>query len=179
LTPRLRWRHGVAGLPSETVVGLDHYDGHVDARYSSAPGQWAEQTSTAVYLQNSTTLAGAWTATLGGRSQRMEQRAHQDAYAAWFTPALDGEGARSRQAVGLHRDFAAGARFLVGRNAAHGADRPFAVRAEQEHVVRAPVRARVVIPVQIVPGLIAALQEQYHSFNETYANVGWSKGPVH
>jgi hypothetical protein len=32
--------------------------------------------------------------------------------------------------------------------------------AEQEHVVRAPVRSRVVVPVQFVPNLIAALQEQ-------------------
>lgn len=52
--------------------------------------------------------------------------------------------------------------------------------AETEHVVRAPVRARVVVPVQFVPNLIAALQEHLRVFSETYANVGWSKqGPVH
>jgi hypothetical protein len=51
--------------------------------------------------------------------------------------------------------------------------------AEQEHVIRAPVRTRVVVPVQFVPNLIAALQEQMRAFSETYSNVGWSKGPVH
>jgi len=52
-------------------------------------------------------------------------------------------------------------------------------QAEADHVVRAPVRVKVVVPVQVMPSLIAALQEQLRSFNESYANVGWSKGPVH
>jgi hypothetical protein len=51
--------------------------------------------------------------------------------------------------------------------------------AQQEHVVRAPVRVRVVVPVQIVPSLVAALQDQLRSYHESYANVGWSKEPVH
>ena len=51
--------------------------------------------------------------------------------------------------------------------------------AEQQHIVRAPVRARVVVPVQFVPNLIAALQEHMGVFAEAYSNVGWSKGPVH
>ena len=51
--------------------------------------------------------------------------------------------------------------------------------AESEHVVRAPVRARVVVPVQFVPNLVAALQEHMRVFSETYSNVAWSKGPVH
>ena len=51
--------------------------------------------------------------------------------------------------------------------------------AAADHVVRAPVRVRVVVPVQVMPSLISALQEQYRSFTESYANVGWSKGPVH
>lgn len=51
--------------------------------------------------------------------------------------------------------------------------------AQQEHLVRAPVRVRIVVPVQIIPSLITALQDQLHSFNDAYANVGWSKGPVH
>jgi hypothetical protein len=51
--------------------------------------------------------------------------------------------------------------------------------AEQEHVVRAPVRTRVVVPVQFVPTLIAALQEHMRQFSETYSNVGWTKDPVH
>jgi hypothetical protein len=51
--------------------------------------------------------------------------------------------------------------------------------AESDHVVRAPVRARVVVPVQFVPNLVAALQEHMRVFSESYSNVGWSKGPVH
>ena len=41
--------------------------------------------------------------------------------------------------------------------------------------MRAPVRARVVVPVQFVPNLIAALQEHMRVFSETYSNVGWTK----
>jgi hypothetical protein len=51
--------------------------------------------------------------------------------------------------------------------------------AEADHVVRAPVRVRVVVPVQFVPNLIAALQEHMRVFSESYSNVGWTKGPVH
>lgn len=51
--------------------------------------------------------------------------------------------------------------------------------AQDNHVVRAPVRARVVVPVQFLPNLVAALQEHMRVFSESYANVGWTKGPVH
>ena len=51
--------------------------------------------------------------------------------------------------------------------------------AESDHVVRAPVRAKIVVPVQFVPNLVAALQEHMRVFSESYSNVGWSKGPVH
>lgn len=53
--------------------------------------------------------------------------------------------------------------------------------AEAEHVVRAPVRARIVVPVQFVPTLIAALQEHIRVFGESYGNGGLGKapGPVH
>ena len=98
LTPRLRWRHGLGSLASETVLGLDYYDGDVDAEYSTAPRQTAAQTSTAVYFQNTTGLTEAWALTLGGRSQRMAQEAHQDAYAPWFSPAVDGDATRRRNA---------------------------------------------------------------------------------
>jgi hypothetical protein len=49
--------------------------------------------------------------------------------------------------------------------------------AESEHVVRAPVRVKVVVPVQFVPNLIGALQEHWRVFSESYGNVGWNKGP--
>jgi hypothetical protein len=53
--------------------------------------------------------------------------------------------------------------------------------AESEHVVRAPVRAKVVVPVQFMPNLIAALQEHWRGFNESYGTVGGNKdaGPIH
>lgn len=51
--------------------------------------------------------------------------------------------------------------------------------AETEHVVRAPVRSKIVVPVQFLPNLIAALQEHMRVYSESYADVGWTKGPVH
>jgi hypothetical protein len=53
--------------------------------------------------------------------------------------------------------------------------------AEHEHLVRAPVRAKIVVPVQFMPNLIAALQEHWRVFSESYSDVGWNKGagPVH
>src|SRR5947209_9430095 len=53
--------------------------------------------------------------------------------------------------------------------------------AESDHIVRAPVRVKVVVPVQFVPNLIAALQEHWRVFSESYNNVGWNKGagPIH
>jgi hypothetical protein len=53
--------------------------------------------------------------------------------------------------------------------------------AESEHVVRAPVRVKIVVPVQFVPNLIAALQEHWRVFTESYSNAGWNKGagPIH
>src|SRR5919112_3602963 len=52
--------------------------------------------------------------------------------------------------------------------------------AEAEHIVRAPVKARVVMPVQFVPTLIAALQENLRIFSESHSpQPPDPKGPVH
>lgn len=51
--------------------------------------------------------------------------------------------------------------------------------AENQHVVKAPVRARIVVPVQFLPNLVTALQEHMRVFSDTYSNVGWTKEPVH
>jgi hypothetical protein len=48
--------------------------------------------------------------------------------------------------------------------------------AQESHVVKAPVRARMVVPVQMVPGLIAALQENFRLYQESFAPP---KGPLH
>ena len=50
--------------------------------------------------------------------------------------------------------------------------------AEADHVVRAPVRAKIVVPLQVVPNLIAALQEHMRIFSES-TGASWDKGPVH
>ncbi len=55
--------------------------------------------------------------------------------------------------------------------------------AEADHVVRAPIRARLVLPVQFVPTLIAALQENMRIFSESHQQqapqpVPPGKGPV-
>ena len=49
-------------------------------------------------------------------------------------------------------------------------------QAQTTHAVRAPVRVRLVVPVQMVPGLIAALQENHRLYQESY---GPTKGPLH
>lgn len=50
--------------------------------------------------------------------------------------------------------------------------------AAEEHVVHAPVRARMVLPVQFIGPLIAALQENLRIYTESTQNQG-PKGPVH
>lgn len=50
--------------------------------------------------------------------------------------------------------------------------------AEAEHVIKAPVRVKIVLPLQVVPNLIAALQEHMKVFAESTGAV-WDKGPVH
>jgi hypothetical protein len=54
--------------------------------------------------------------------------------------------------------------------------------AESDHIVRAPIKARVVMPVQFIPTLIAALQENLRIFSESHQppqSPGDVKGPVH
>jgi len=49
-------------------------------------------------------------------------------------------------------------------------------QAQSSHLVKAPVRARMVVPVQMLPGLIAALQENFRLYQESF---GPTKGPLH
>ena len=51
--------------------------------------------------------------------------------------------------------------------------------AASEHVVRAPVRAKIVVPVQFIPNLISALQEHMRVFSESTGATWEQKGPVH
>jgi hypothetical protein len=52
-------------------------------------------------------------------------------------------------------------------------------QAEAEHVVPAPVRVNVVVPLQLVPNLITALQEQMRAFSEQNGSGPWGQGPIH
>ena len=55
--------------------------------------------------------------------------------------------------------------------------------AESTQTVRAPVVARIAVPFGVVPGLIAALQEQMRAIQESQAQAteqSWpTKGPLH
>ena len=46
--------------------------------------------------------------------------------------------------------------------------------------IEAPVKVKIVVPTQLVPALVAALQENMRIYQDSYSNVGWGKGkPVH
>jgi iron complex outermembrane receptor protein len=105
-TPRLRWRHDLAVMPSETVVGFDYYRAEVTSNNTGFADQGAEQTSTAFYLQNVSQLSERLSLTLGARRQRMAQEAHQDPYAPFFSPAMKGRTTRSRSAFDLGLAYA-------------------------------------------------------------------------
>ena len=48
--------------------------------------------------------------------------------------------------------------------------------AQSSHVVKAPVRAKLVVPIPLIPGLIAALQENFRLHQESY---GPPRGGLH
>jgi hypothetical protein len=52
-------------------------------------------------------------------------------------------------------------------------------QAQSTHMVKAPVRARMVVPVQMIPGLIAALQENFRLYQESFGHPGPPQGPLH
>jgi hypothetical protein len=54
--------------------------------------------------------------------------------------------------------------------------------AEASQTVRAPVVARIALPFGVVPGLIAALQEQLRAMQDAQTSqeqASWPKGPLH
>lgn len=114
-TPRLRWRHGLGSLDSETVVGADFYDAEVKDTNQGSPNQLASQKSSAFYFQNLTNLTSALSLTLGGREQRMKQTAQQDAYPAWGQPELNGNATRSRSAYDIGLTYGVGSWQVFGK----------------------------------------------------------------
>lgn len=114
LTPRLRWQHGLAGLASETVFGIDWYHGEVESAtqssFSGANLQTGRQISRAAYVQNTTRLPAGLTLSLGLRRQEVDQRA-TDRQAA-----LTGQATRARNAHELGLSWqASDALRLYGR----------------------------------------------------------------
>lgn len=118
VTPRLRWRHDLYALPSETVAGFDYYDGKVNSDNTGYANQSASQTSSSVYLQNVTKFTEQLSLTLGGRSQRMKQNADQDAYGSgWsYSPAMDGDSTRTQSAYDIGLAYAAGGWRIYGKS---------------------------------------------------------------
>jgi iron complex outermembrane recepter protein len=113
-TPKLRWAHSLGAFDSETVMGLDHYNGKVAAAVNGAPfndtpdNSGAAENSTAIYAQNTTRPGGGWSIITGLRSQHMIQSARQDSFvnSIWYTcsgpcPASSGSAALSRTAYEL------------------------------------------------------------------------------
>jgi iron complex outermembrane recepter protein len=126
LTPRLRWQHGMGNLASETVIGVDYYDGRVKANYNgvsfvTTERQSAEQKSRALYLQNTTSLDRHWMISVGARSQRMDQRSSQGVFFSDFgfgpflSPAFSGSAVRTRNAGDLGVIYQTDAWRLYGK----------------------------------------------------------------
>ena len=51
--------------------------------------------------------------------------------------------------------------------------------AAADRVLKAPVRARIVVPMGFVPNLINALQEHLRACTESGGSPGWDKPAVH
>ncbi len=51
--------------------------------------------------------------------------------------------------------------------------------AEADHVVRAPVKVAIALPLAIVPSLITALQEHVRALPDQAPPENWGTGPVH
>ena len=49
--------------------------------------------------------------------------------------------------------------------------------AETQKVLRAPVRARIVVPIQFVPNLISALQDHLRAFSDGTPTIGLKARP--
>jgi len=81
LSPRLRWSHGLAGLPSTTVVGFDWSDASLDQDQADSPGGAISKTVTldrdggGLYLHNTTEPVSGVALSLGVREHRFRSRA--------------------------------------------------------------------------------------------------------
>jgi iron complex outermembrane receptor protein len=81
VSPRLRWSHGFAGLPSTTVVGFDWSDASLDQDRALTPGGAVTKTvkldreGGGFYIHNTTEPLAGVAVTLGAREHRFRSRA--------------------------------------------------------------------------------------------------------
>ncbi len=101
-TPRLKWDHGIVGMKSNSVIGIDYYYGQIDGDYHDTyANQFAKQISEAVYVQNNTAVSQSLDFSLGLRSQQMRQRAIQSAYLPYGYPEITGYSKDTRTVYDL------------------------------------------------------------------------------
>lgn len=105
-TPRLKWKHGLGYIDSASVLGYDYYYGKINADYhGNYANQAAQETSQAVYLQNSTKLTSNLDLSLGLRKQWVNQEASQTEYTPYFYPAISGRANKNKSAYDLGLSF--------------------------------------------------------------------------
>ncbi len=81
VSPRLRWSHGLAGLPSTTIVGFDWSDASLDQDRALSPGGpitktvRLDRTGGGFYFHNTTEPFAGVAITVGGREHRVRNRA--------------------------------------------------------------------------------------------------------
>lgn len=98
VSPRLRWSHGLAGLPSTTVVGFDWSDASLDQDRALSPGGAITKTvkldreGGGFYIHNTTELPAGVAITLGVREHRFRSRA-TDSTVAGVTEATERKSA--------------------------------------------------------------------------------------
>jgi iron complex outermembrane receptor protein len=86
-SPRLRWSHGFAGLPSTTVVGFDWSDASLDQDRAASPSGAITKTvkldreGGGFYFHNTTEPFAGVAITVGGREHRVRNRASDSAVA--------------------------------------------------------------------------------------------------
>lgn len=91
LSPRLRWTHGLAGLPSTTVFGFDWSDARLEQDRAATPGAAVSQkvvldrAGGGVYVHNTTEPAPDWALTLGARAHRFRSHASDSSAGATAT----------------------------------------------------------------------------------------------
>jgi iron complex outermembrane recepter protein len=125
LTPRAKVDHGLIGLPSSTVVGIDWYRWNYRLRRSNATDNItrpfnavdAEQDTKALYVQNTTQVTPRAALTLGARRERFALDARDD-----FDAGAPGGAFGSGAAPGSQREslwaYEAAARYRLSDSGA-------------------------------------------------------------